>query len=116
MSTTPEVGFRENYETQFGFHDKDQFVFKMRKGIDRSIVEEISKMKGEPQWMTDYRLKAFEIFEKKPTPTWGGDVGAINFQDIYYYVKPTDEEVKSWEDVPADMKRTFDKLGIPEAE
>ena len=118
MSTTPTPGLdiRESYESKFGFHDKDQFVFKSRRGLDREIVEQISKMKGEPQWMTDYRLKAFEIFEKKPTPTWGGDVSAIDFQNIFYYVKPTDAEVKSWEDVPADMKRTFDKLGIPEAE
>jgi Fe-S cluster assembly protein SufB len=63
--------------------------------------------------MLDYRLKALEIFEKKPIPTWGGDVSKIDFQDIFYYVKPTSEEAKSWEDVPADMKRTFDKLGIP---
>src|SRR6266436_819086 len=116
MSTTPGIDIRESYETKFGFHDKDQFVFKSRRGLDREIVEQISKMKGEPQWMTDYRLKAYEIFEKKPTPTWGGDVSQIDFQNIFYYVKPTDEEVKSWEDVPADMKRTFDKLGIPEAE
>jgi Fe-S cluster assembly protein SufB len=116
MSTAPGIGVRDNYETQYGFHDKDQFVFKMRRGLDRTIVEEISKMKGEPQWMTDYRLKAHEILEKKPMPMWGGNVAEINFQDIYYYVKPTDEEAKSWEDVPADMKRTFDKLGIPEAE
>jgi Fe-S cluster assembly protein SufB len=116
MSTEPSMDLREGYAEKYGFHDSDQFVFKMRKGLDRSIVEEISKMKGEPQWMTDYRLRALEIFEKKPMPTWGGDVGQIDFQDIYYYVKPTSEEVKSWEDVPADMKRTFDKLGIPEAE
>ena len=73
-------------------------------------------MKGEPAWMRDYRLKALEIFWKKPMPSWGGDLSQIDFQDIYYYVKPTSEEAKSWEDVPADMKRTFDKLGIPEAE
>jgi len=116
MSTEPGMDLREGYAEKYGFHDKDQFVFKMRKGLDRSIVEEISKMKGEPQWMTDYRLKALETFEKKPLPTWGGDVSTIDFQDIYYYVKPTSDEVKSWDDVPADMKRTFDKLGIPEAE
>jgi len=116
MTTEPGMDLREGYAEKYGFHDSDQFVFKMRKGLDRSIVEEISKMKGEPQWMTDYRLKALETFEKKPLPTWGGDVSTIDFQDIYYYVKPTSEEVKSWEDVPADMKRTFDKLGIPEAE
>ena len=116
MSTNPELDLRESYEEKFGFHDSDQFVFRSRRGLDRDIVLEISKMKGEPQWMTDYRLKALEIFEKKPTPTWGGDVGQIDFQNIYYYVKPTSDEAKSWDDVPADMKRTFDTLGIPEAE
>ena len=116
MSVTPGVDIRGEYAEKYGFHDSDQYVFRIRKGLDRSIVEEISKMKGEPQWMTDYRLNALEVFWKKPLPTWGGDVSQIDFQDIYYYVKPTSDEAKSWEDVPADMKRTFDKLGIPEAE
>ncbi|HEV2106134.1 MAG TPA: Fe-S cluster assembly protein SufB [Candidatus Eisenbacteria bacterium] len=116
MSHAPEMGIREGYAEKYGFHDADQFVFKTRKGLDPEVVEQISKLKGEPQWMTDYRLKALEIFEKKPLPTWGGDLSHIDFQDMYYYVKPTSEESKSWEDVPADMKRTFDKLGIPEAE
>jgi Fe-S cluster assembly protein SufB len=116
MSTTPSMDLRDNYESKYGFHDSDQFVFKSRRGLDRDIVAQISEMKGEPVWMRDYRLKALEIFEKKPMPMWGGDVSAIDFQNIYYYVKPTSEEAKTWEDVPADMKRTFDKLGIPEAE
>ncbi len=116
MSTSPELDLRDSYAEKYGFHDKEQFVFKTRKGLDRDIVEEISKMKREPQWMTEYRLKALEIFEKKPMPNWGGDLSQIDFQDIYYYVKPTSEEAKTWEDVPEDMKRTFDKLGIPEAE
>jgi Fe-S cluster assembly protein SufB len=113
---TPALDLRENYAQKYGFHDTEQFVFKTRRGLDRDIVSQISEMKREPQWMRDYRLKALEIFEKKPIPTWGGDVSQIDFQNIYYYVKPTSDEAKSWEDVPADMKRTFDKLGIPEAE
>jgi Fe-S cluster assembly protein SufB len=118
MSTTPtpSLDLREQYAEKFGFHDEEQHVFKSRKGLDREIVAQISDMKGEPQWMRDTRLKALEIFEKKPIPTWGGNVSDIDFQDIYYYVKPTSAEAKSWEDVPSDMKRTFDKLGIPEAE
>jgi len=116
MSTESNMDLRDGYAEKYGFHDDEQHVFKIRKGLDRSIVEEISHMKGEPRWMTDYRLKALEIFGKKPLPNWGGDVSQIDFQDIYYYVKPTSEESKSWDDVPADMKRTFDKLGIPEAE
>jgi Fe-S cluster assembly scaffold protein SufB len=113
MST---IGIRDGYQEKYGFHDEDRYVFKSRRGLDREIVAQISDMKGEPTWMRDYRLKALEIFEQKPLPTWGGNVGDIDFQNIYYYVKPTTGEVKTWEDVPADMKRTFDKLGIPEAE
>jgi Fe-S cluster assembly protein SufB len=116
MSTTPTIDVRDQYAEKYGFHDKDQFVFKSRKGLDPEIVAQISEMKGEPAWMRDVRLKALEIFWKKPLPTWGGNVSDIDFQDIYYYVKPANEEVKSWEDVPSEMKRTFDKLGIPEAE
>jgi len=116
MSTAPQHDTRDSYTEKYGFHDTEQHVFKSRKGLNREIVAEISAHKGEPQWMLDYRLKALEMFEKKPLPTWGGDVSHIDFQDIFYYVKPTSEEAKSWEDVPADMKRTFDKLGIPEAE
>jgi Fe-S cluster assembly protein SufB len=116
MSTEPQLDSRDSYTEKYGFHDTEQHVFKSRKGLSKEIVAEISAHKSEPQWMLDYRLKALEIFEKKALPTWGGDVSKIDFQDIYYYVKPTSEEAKSWEDVPADMKRTFDKLGIPEAE
>src|SRR5881396_1126721 len=116
MTTTPSLDIRERYQEKYGFHDEDQFVFKSRRGLDAEIVSQISEMKGEPAWMRDYRLKALEIFERKPLPTWGGNVADIDFQNIYYYVKPTSEEAKSWDDVPADMKRTFDKLGIPEAE
>jgi Fe-S cluster assembly protein SufB len=114
--TTTNFDLRDSYAEKFGFHDEEQSVFKSRKGLDAEIVRQMSEMKGEPRWMLDYRLKALEIFEKKPMPSWGPDLSTIDFQDIYYYVKPTDNEVKSWEDVPADMKRTFDRLGIPEAE
>jgi len=116
MSTETDLDLRGDYAQKYGFHDDEQHVFKSRKGLDRDIVTQISELKNEPQWMRDYRLKALEIFEKKPMPNWGADLSGIDFQNIYYYVKPTSEEAKSWEDVPADMKRTFDKLGIPEAE
>jgi Fe-S cluster assembly protein SufB len=101
---------------QFGFHDPDRSVFRARKGLNREIVEQISEMKGEPEWMRDIRLKALEIFLAKPTPTWGGNVAEIDFDNIYYYVKPADREGRTWDDVPEDIKRTFDRLGIPEAE
>ena len=90
-------------------------VFKARKGLDREIVAQISEMKGEPGWMRDFRLQSLEIFDSKPMPHWGGDI-AIDFQDVYYYLKPTNEQGKSWDDVPEEIKKTFDRLGIPEAE
>src|SRR5207302_1218854 len=84
--------------------------------VERRIVEMISHMKSEPDWMRAYRLHSLGVFEKKPTPTWGGNVGEINFDDIYYYVKPMENQGKTWEDVPENIKKTFDRLGIPEAE
>jgi len=100
---------------KYDFRTQTTGVFKARKGLDREIVAQISEMKKEPVWMRDFRLKSLEIFESKPMPTWGGDI-AINFQDVYYYLKPTDHQGKSWDDVPAEIKETFDRLGIPEAE
>ena len=101
---------------QFGFHDPDQSVFRARKGLDREIVEQISAMKDEPAWMRDIRLQAFDIFLQKPMPAWGGNVDKMNFNDIYYYVKPSDREGRTWAAVPENIKKTFDRLGIPEAE
>ncbi|MFH1907075.1 MAG: Fe-S cluster assembly protein SufB, partial [Chloroflexota bacterium] len=101
---------------KYGFHDPENYVFKSRKGLDREIVEQISAMKGEPQWMLDFRLKALEHFQKRPMPTWGADISGLNLDDIYYYIKPAEAQSKSWEDVPDTIKNTFDKLGIPEAE
>jgi Fe-S cluster assembly protein SufB len=103
-------------EYQYGFKDPDTYVFKTRKGLDREIVEQISSMKKEPEWMLNFRLKALEHFQKRPTPTWGGDLSNLNLDDIYYYVKPAESESRSWDDVPETIKNTFDKLGIPEAE
>jgi Fe-S cluster assembly protein SufB len=103
-------------EYQYGFSDPETYVFKSRKGLDRTVVEQISQMKGEPQWMLDFRLKALEHFQARPMPTWGGDLSKLNLDEIYYYVKPAEAESKSWDDVPDTIKNTFDKLGIPEAE
>jgi len=101
---------------KYGFSDPEVHVFKSRKGLDRSIVEEISQMKGEPEWMLKYRLKAYDHFLKRPMPTWGPDLSILDLDDIYYYVKPTEKEVSSWDDIPDSIKNTFDRLGIPEAE
>jgi Fe-S cluster assembly protein SufB len=102
---------------KYGFKDSsDDYFFKSQKGLNHDIVRKISAMKGEPQWMLDYRLKALEHFLQRPMPTWGADISGLNLQDIYYYVKPTEGSEKSWDDVPDEIKNTFDKLGIPEAE
>ena len=101
---------------KYGFSDTDVSVFNTGKGLNREVVEQISAMKEEPQWMLEFRLKALEHFEQRPMPNWGPDISTLNLDDIYYYVKPTDEEGKSWDDVPDSIKDTFDKLGIPEAE
>ena len=103
-------------EYKFGFHDPETYVFKSRKGLDRDVVEQISRMKGEPQWMLDFRLKALEHFQKRPMPAWGGDLTSLVLDNIYYYVRPMEKEGHSWDDVPDTIKDTFDRLGIPEAE
>lgn len=103
-------------EYKYGFRDPETFVFKTRKGLGRDIVEQISLIKDEPQWMLEFRLKALKHFEKRPMPTWGGDLSTLNLDEIYFYTKPTEKEERSWDDVPETIKNTFDKLGIPEAE
>jgi Fe-S cluster assembly protein SufB len=100
---------------KYDFVTQTHGVFKARRGLSEEIVSEISEMKREPKWMRDFRLKSLKIFESKPMPRWGGNIG-IDFQDIYYYLKPTEHQGKTWDDVPAEIKETFDKLGIPEAE
>nr|WP_304503174.1 Fe-S cluster assembly protein SufB [Alicyclobacillus sp. SO9] len=103
-------------EYKYGFHDKDVSVVKFQKGLNKKIVEQISMMKNEPGWMTDFRLRSLELFEKQKMPNWGGDLSDLNFDDITYYVKPSERQGKTWEEVPSEIKNTFDKLGIPEAE
>lgn len=100
---------------KYNFRTESNAFFKSRKGLDEEIIHQISDMKDEPQWMRDFRLRSLEIFNKKPMPKWGGDIN-IDFQDIFYYLKPTDHQGKTWDDVPAEIKDTFEKLGIPEAE
>lgn len=100
----------------FGFHDNIKPVYSTPKGLSKKIVEEISHQKNEPEWMRDKRLRALDVFYQKSLPTWGGDLSKINFDEIYYYVKPTDKLVTSWENLPPEIKNTYDKIGIPEAE
>ncbi len=101
---------------RYGFADRDVSVYKAPKGLSREVVEHISGMKEEPQWMLDFRLKGLEHYLARPLPKWGGDLDQIDFDNITYYVRPAEAEGKTWEDVPESIKATFDKLGIPEAE
>ncbi len=102
---------------KLGWSDvEDYYVFKPKRGINAEIVKEMSWMKGEPQWMTDRRLKALAHFESRPMPNWGGDMSEIFFNNIYYYVKPVAEQVSVWDQLPDSVKNTYEKLGIPEAE
>ena len=103
-------------EYQYGFSDPETHVFKSRKGLSEEVVREISAMKGEPEWMLNFRLKALKHFQSRPIPNWGADLSDLDLDEIYYYVKPTDVEGRSWDEVPETIKSTFDKLGIPEAE
>lgn len=107
----PEIG-----DYKYGFHDRDISIFRSGRGLTTEVVETISKMKEEPQWMLDFRLKSLKIFNEQAMPAWGGDLSELNFDDITYYVKPSERAEKSWDEVPEEIKRTFDKLGIPEAE
>ena len=116
MSTPPQLDINDEY--RYGFSDPEQAVFKAEKGLSRTLVEQISEKKEEPAWMLEFRLRALDIFLAKPMPKWGntGLLDAIDFDNIYYYLKPVDEQGRSWDDVPEDIKNTFERLGIPEAE
>lgn len=101
---------------QYGFHDPEQYIYKHPKGLTEDTIHAISDHKGEPEWMRDFRLKAFHIFQSKPMPEWGGDLSKIDFDNIHYYLKPTQEAGRTWDDVPEDIKNTYTRLGIPQAE
>ena len=103
-------------EYQYGFRDEEDYVFKSERGLGRENVIQISKMKNEPEWMLDFRLKAYDHYVKRPMPNWGADLTDIDFDDIYYYIKPTEAQGKTWDEVPEYIKNTFERLGIPEAE
>ena len=103
--------------SKYDFKDStEMYVHLSKKGLSKDTVREISKLKDEPQWMLDFRLRAYDAFMKKPMPQWGGDLNKIDFQNIFYYAKASDKTEKNWDDVPENVKNTFEKLGIPEAE
>src|SRR3954462_6200092 len=118
MAATPETeivaGIGNDYK--YGFHDEENYVFKSERGLSAEVVAAISERKNEPDWMRKFRLKSLEYFMARPLPEWGGDLSQIDFDNIYYYIKPTEEQANTWEDLPADIKNTWDRLGIPEAE
>jgi Fe-S cluster assembly protein SufB len=110
-SESAEIGEINKYN----FRTETKGVFKAKKGLNVEVVHQISDIKNEPDWMRQFRLKSLEMFEARPMPKWGGAID-IDFQDIFYYLKPTEHQGKTWDDVPQEIKDTFDKLGIPEAE
>ncbi|HVC99980.1 MAG TPA: Fe-S cluster assembly protein SufB [Candidatus Dormibacteraeota bacterium] len=116
MAVAPKINVGEDYREKYGFFDPEKFVFKAKRGLSQEIVEEISWMKQEPEWMTKLRVRSYEIFKRKKMPTWGADLSVIDFDNIFYFLKSTEKQGTTWEEVPEDIKRTFDKLGIPEAE
>jgi len=116
LETKKEVEDNLSTDYKYGFITEHKSIRDTGKGISEKIVREISEIKGEPEWMLDFRLKAFRHFENTPMPTWGPDLSFIDFDSYTYYIKPSERSEKSWEDVPDKIKETFDKLGIPEAE
>ncbi|MDX6652785.1 MAG: Fe-S cluster assembly protein SufB [Solirubrobacterales bacterium] len=111
------AGINADYRERFGFHDPETgYAYKAPKGLSRAVVESISEYKEEPAWMREFRLKAFDHFESRPTPNWGGNLGQIDWNDIHYFVRASEKNSRDWSEVPEDIKNTFDRLGIPEAE
>lgn len=116
MAQPDILNLDQDYTQKYGFYDEIEPVFQTERGLTRRVVEEISYQKNEPKWMRDFRLHAYEIFMSKPMPSWGPDLSRLNFDEIVYYIKPTDRQGRSWDEVPDEIKRTFDRLGIPEWE
>ncbi len=114
QTANPELEGLGTY--RFGWADSDAAGATARRGLSRAVVENISALKSEPEWMLELRLKGLGLFDKKPMPTWGSDLSGIDFDNIKYFVRSTEKQATSWEELPADIKATYDKLGIPEAE
>ncbi len=118
--TEQEQGLKDigsDYAERFGFHDPETgYAYKAPKGLSEQVVRDISEYKSEPEWMREFRLKALEHFQQRPTPMWGGNLVQIDFDDIHYFVRASEKNSRSWDEVPEDIKNTFDRLGIPEAE
>ena len=109
-------GIGSDYEVKYGFNVPEDYFFKSGRGLSHELVDAISSHKDEPDWMRKFRHKSLDYFLARPMPGWGADLGGIDFDNIFYYIRPTEKQANSWEDLPADIKDTWDKLGIPEAE
>src|SRR5947208_2761442 len=110
-------GINADYTERYGFHDAENYLYKAPKGLTHELVAKISEFKSEPQWMRDFRLKSLEHFLARPMPTWGSPhLAEVDFDEIHYFVRASERSERSWDDVPEDVKKTFDRLGIPEAE
>lgn len=114
MTTTEDLAVADRYE--FGWADADTAGANAKRGLNEDVVREISALKSEPEWMLDLRLKGLRLFDRKPMPNWGSDLGGIDFDTIKYFVRSTEKQANSWEDLPEDIRNTYDKLGIPDAE
>jgi Fe-S cluster assembly protein SufB len=109
-------GIGSDYAIKYGFHVAEDYFFKSGRGLSHELIDAISSHKDEPAWMRKFRHKSLDYFLARPLPEWGGNLGEIDFENIYYYIRPTEKQAQSWDDLPADIKDTWDKLGIPEAE
>jgi Fe-S cluster assembly protein SufB len=116
MTTSAETALEGLGSYKFGWSDADAYADDVERGVSEAVVRGISAKKSEPSWMTDLRMKGLKLFERKPMPTWGADLSGIHFDNIKYFVRSTEKQAESWDDLPADIKDTYDKLGIPEAE
>jgi len=109
-------GIGSDYEIKYGFHADENYFFKSGRGLSHELIDAISSHKNEPDWMRKFRHRSLDYFLARPLPRWGGDLTQIDFENIFYYIKPTEKQADSWDDLPAEIKDTWDKLGIPEAE
>ncbi len=109
-------GIGSDYEIKYGFHADENYFFKSGRGLSHELVDAISSHKSEPDWMRKFRHRSLDYFLARPLPTWGGDLTGIDFENIFYYIRPTENQASSWADLPSEIRDTWDKLGIPEAE
>jgi Fe-S cluster assembly protein SufB len=116
MTKTATIEVNKKYKERYGFSKPEKHVFKTKKGLNKKVVGEISYQKGEPAWMKKFRLRAYDIFKSKRQPNWGADLSKIDYNDIYYYLKPTEKKGTSWQELPREIQDTYNAIGIPEAE